>query len=298
MEKMKITFLGTGNAVPTKLRNHTAILVNFKDENILVDCGEGTQRQFRYADMSPTKITKMLLTHWHGDHTLGIPGLFETLAMSEYQKILEVYGPRGTNRHLGIMAELFKEFKIKYESKELSNTKIENEDYIIESREMNHGTPTLAYSIILKDRIRIDKAKLKKFKIPNSPLIGDLQRGKDITFNGKKISAKSVTYTEKGKKITIIMDTGVTPATVEIAKDSDILIVESTFSQEDEKQAREYLHLTAKDAAEIAKKAKAKKLILTHISQRYEHALHIIEKEAKKVFKNTVIAKDLDNFEI
>src|SRR3989344_5903298 len=108
MEKIKITFLGTGNAVPTEKRNHTAILLNYKSENILIDCGEGTQRQFKYAKLSPNKITKLLITHWHGDHVLGIPGLFQTLAMNDYQKTLEVYGPQKTEYFMSALNQLFK----------------------------------------------------------------------------------------------------------------------------------------------------------------------------------------------
>ena len=112
MENLRITFLGTGNAIPTKQRNHTAILVSFRNENILIDCGEGTQRQFRQADLSPTKITKLLITHWHGDHILGIPGMLQTLAMSEYKRTLEVIGPHKTHYFLEAMQDLFKDFKI------------------------------------------------------------------------------------------------------------------------------------------------------------------------------------------
>src|SRR3989344_8797833 len=102
MEKLYITFLGTGATIPTKERNHTAILVNYKDESILVDCGEGTQRQFRIAGISPNRLTKLLITHWHGDHILGIPGLFQTLAMLDYKKRLEIYGPRHTQHYLSL----------------------------------------------------------------------------------------------------------------------------------------------------------------------------------------------------
>lgn len=294
MEKLNITFLGTGNAIPTKQRNHTAILISWRNENILVDCGEGTQRQFKIAEISPAKITKLLITHWHGDHVLGIPGLFQTLAMSEYQKNLQVYGPKGTLNYLGALTDIFKDFKINLDIKEIGNALINLHGIMIESREMTHGIPTNAYSIIIPDKIRLDKKKLRKFKIPDSPLLKQLQHGKDIIVNGRKIKASQVSYIEKGRKITIILDTGINHNALELAKNSDILIIESTFSKEEEIKARESMHLTAEDAATIAKKAKAKKLILTHISQRYEHNLKAIEKEAKKIFRNTKIVKDFD----
>src|SRR3989344_2886418 len=100
MEKVKITFLGTGDAIPTKLRNHTSILAEIGNETIMIDCGEGTQRQLKIAKISPHKITRLLITHWHGDHILGIPGLLQTLATGNYSKILKIYGPRGTKHHI------------------------------------------------------------------------------------------------------------------------------------------------------------------------------------------------------
>jgi len=297
MEKIKLLFLGTGNAIPTEKRNHTAILLTYKNENILIDCGEGTQRQFKIAKESPSKLTKILLTHWHGDHILGLPGLFQTLAMSNYTKTLKIVGPSNTHKHLTTLSNIIN-IQIPLEIKETDAEKIEEKEYVIESLPMSHGTPCNAYSFILKEKIRIDKAKLKKLKIPNSPLIAQLVQGKDITFNGKKIKASSLTYQEPQKKIAFILDTGLNTNLEKIAKDADILICEATFSKEETAQAKEYRHLTAEQAAQLAKKAKVKKLILTHISQRYEHFPEKLLKEAKKIFKNTHLVKDFDTLEL
>lgn len=298
MESIIITFLGTGNAVPTKARNHTAIVVSFLNEHILVDCGEGAQRQYKYTNLNQNKMTKLLITHWHGDHTLGIPGLFQSLAMSDYNKTLNIYGPKGTQDALNLIQQLYRDFHIKTKVTESIGKLVETPVYIIESLPMSHGTPVLGYSIILKDRRRLDKNKIEKLKLPNSPILGDLQAGKDIVWNNKKIKAKEVTFMEKGKKITIILDTNMTENAIKLARNADILILESTFSEKESEKASKYQHLTSKQAATIAKKAKAKKLILTHISQRYEHNTKIIEKEAKKVFKNTIIVKDLDTITV
>ncbi|MCU0642344.1 MAG: ribonuclease Z [archaeon] len=295
MEDIKLAFLGTGSAIPTKKHNHVAILASFADENLLFDCGEGTQRQFRYAEISATKITKIFITHWHGDHILGLPGLFQTLAMSNYSRTLHIYGPRGTRRFIQLIQELIFDFHINLEVHEISSgTVLETRDYKVEAAEMSHGTPTLAYSLILKDKIRLNKAKIKKLKLPNSPILKELQQGKDITVNGKKIKAKSVVYVEKGKKVTFVLDTSYNERAVELAKDSDILVTECSFSKEDADKAREYRHLTSEDAAKIAKLSKSKKLLLTHLSFRYEHNPHLIEKEAKRIFKNTKVVNDLD----
>jgi len=296
MEKITLTFLGTGNAVPTPKRNHTAMLLNYKNENILIDCGEGTQRQFKIAHLSPSKLTKLLITHQHGDHILGIPGLFQTLHMNDYQKVLNIYGPRGTERFISSLQQLFR-LKIKTQVKEVFSKFFENEDFFLEAASMKHDTPCLAYSFVIKEKHRLDKKKLEKLKLPNSPLLKKLQQGKDVTIDGKKIKSSQVSYLEKGRKITFILDTAPNPAAIEMAKDSDILVIEASFSNEEAQLAKERLHLTAHDAAAIAKKAKVNKLILTHISQRYEHNPKIILEEAKMVFKNTTLAKDFDTIE-
>jgi ribonuclease Z len=269
-------------------------LVSFLNEQVLIDCGEGTQRQFKIAGISPARLTRLLITHLHGDHVLGIPGLFQTLAMSEYQKKLQVCGPRGTLRFIHLLQELFHEFRMSANIQEVSGVFVDTPTYAIEAAPMAHGIATNAYAIVLKDRRRLDKVQLKKRKLPNSPLLGELQAGRDIVYEGKKIKASQVSYTEKGKKIVVILDTGMTDSAIALAKGADLLICESTFSSEEAEKARDYKHLTASDAATIAKKAKAKSLILTHISQRYEHTPQIIEKEARKIFKNTRVVKDFD----
>tara|TARA_Y100000310_G_C20541098_1_gene743334 strand:+ start:95 stop:994 length:900 start_codon:yes stop_codon:yes gene_type:complete len=299
MENITITFLGTGNAIPTKKRNHTAIHLALANESILVDCGEGTQRQFRFTEVKPTKLSRLLLTHWHGDHILGLPGLFQTLAMNGYSKTLHIYGPRRTKEKLALIEVLHKDIKISYTASDCQPNIIEDQNkFKITAHEVFHGCPALAYTIELKDQTRIDKAKLKKLKIPHGPHIRQLQLGKDITLDGKKIKSKDLTYIDKGKKVTIILDTEFSPKLVKAAKDSDLLICESTFSKSEEKEAKSHKHLTAEQAAKIAKLSKSKKLILTHISQRYELKLKDLLAEAKKVFKNTEIAKDFDKIEI
>ncbi len=297
-EKIEITFLGTGTSTPTVKRNHTGILLSYADENILVDCGEGIQRQFKKAKISPCKLTKLLITHWHGDHTLGITGLLETLAMSEYQKKLFIYGPKGTKEKLNLLQKVYGRFKIDFEVKEISTGKITEEDFVIESMAMSHGTATNAYSFSLKDKSRIDKDKLKKLKLPNSPLIKELAEGKDIIIENKKIRSKDLTYLENGKKITFILDTGMNANTIKIARDSDILICESSFSAEEKEKAKEYKHLTSIDAATIAKKSNSKKLLLVHISQRYEHNTKPLLEQCKKIFKDSSIPNDLDKISL
>ena len=282
--------------IPTAKRSHTAILLNYKNESILIDCGEGTQRQFKIAKLSPSRLTRILLTHWHGDHVLGLPGLLETLHQSDCQRTLQIYGPRKIKDRVNQMKSLFN-INTKTETTEVSNRVFETKEFIIEAEPMQHGTPALAYSFTIKEKLRLDKAKLKKLKIPHGPHMKQLQQGRSIKLEGKTITPKQVAYKEQGRKVAFILDTKMNPNTIKIAKDADILVCEASFTEEIDSKAREN-HLTAKDAATIAKKAKVKQLILTHLSQRYDYDNKPIENEAKKIFKNTKITKDLDEIEL
>jgi ribonuclease Z len=299
---IKLTFLGTASAIPTETRNHLAILLNYKDETLLIDCGEGTQRQFRKAKLNPCKITRLLITHFHGDHVFGLPGLLQTLALNNYSKILHIYGPKGTKKYI---FEIFKTFipikKIRFEVEEVSGKFLETKDFKITAFALDHDAPTNGYVFEEKPKLRINKEKLKKLKLPNHPDLAKLTQGKNIIINKKSIKYKDLTYLQQGKKISFIFDTKLCNNARKLAKESDLAIIESTFLGESEKGkglAGEYKHLTAKQAAEIAKKQKVKHLILTHISQRYEHKESLLLEEAKKVFPNTKVAEYFMKVEI
>jgi len=298
--KIKINFLGTSAQIPTSKRNHSSVLLSYEGENILVDCGEGTQRQFRKAKLNPCKITRILITHWHSDHILGLPGLLSTLALSGYNKKLYIYGPKGTKIFVKELLGIFK-FKRNYEIvvEETEGGKFcKTDKFYLESERMHHGIPTNAYSFIIKNQLRLDKKKIKKLKFLPGQLLKKLKEGKDITYEKKKYKSKDFIYEEKGKKISFVLDTLVNKRIVPFVKGSDILVCESSFSSKNNKEAKEHLHLTAEQCGEIAKKSKSYKLILTHISQRYENNLKELLLEAKKNFKNTIISEDLDKLEI
>ena len=289
---MEIIFLGTGQAIPTKRRNHTAILIRYENESILFDCGEGTQRQLRIARVNPCKLTRIFITHWHGDHVLGLPGLLQTLALNNYKKTLYVYGPIGTKRFFSIILRtfMFKQ-RINVVIKEIRKS-IREKNFLVEAFRLNHGCPCLGYSFKEKDKRKIDIKALRRLGIKPGPIIGMLQKGKSIRLGKRIIKAKDVTYIKKGRKVSIILDTGLCNNCYTAARDANILICEATYSQELKDKAAEYKHLTARQAAQIAKKARAKKLVLTHISQRYEYKNKKILLEAKKIFKNSVLAHD------
>ncbi len=297
---INITFLGTGDQIPSRARNHTAILLNFKNENLLFDCGEGTQRQFRKANLNPYKVTRILISHWHGDHVLGLPGILSTLALGEYNKTLFIYGPKGIKEKIKKILEVFnfhRDYKI--EVQEIRpGVFYEGKDFYLECEEMDHGVPSLAYSFIKKGYLRIDKEKLRKSKIPQSPILQKLKEGKDIIFDGKKFKFKDLTYREEEEKVSIVMDTKMNKKIIPFVKNSNLFISEGTYLKELNKEAEEHMHLTVSQAAEIAKKAKVEKLILTHISSRHIKDLKYLLSEARKIFKKSYLVKDLDKIKI
>jgi ribonuclease Z len=291
---MEVTLLGTSSMIPTAERNHSGSLLSYKNEKILVDCGEGIQRQFRKAKISPTKITRILITHWHGDHVLGLPGLMLTLAANNYNKTLQIYGPKGTKNNIKKMFDFFILRNIvKYKITEVEEgTFFEDDIFILEVLPLEHGVKTLAYAFTEKDRRKINMDYLRKKDVTAGPVIKDLQKGKDIIVNGNKIKAKDATTLVKGKKVAFVSDTRKCPNAVKIAKNADILICESTYLHELKEQAKERGHMSAKEAAQVAKQAKVKKLILTHFSQRYKN-VKVLEDEARVTFKNVIAGKDL-----
>ena len=296
---VKVIFLGTSAQIPTARRNHSAILINHGGENILVDCGEGTQRQFRKAKLNPCKITKILITHIHGDHIFGLPGLLSTLNFNDYAKELHIFGPKGIKKFLeGFLniSGVKRNFNFKVE--EVSGKFFESEDFYLESEKMEHGINTNAYNFVIKDKLRIDKDKMNKLKISSGPFLKKLKEGKDVLIKGKKIKSKNLTYLEKGKKVSIVLDTLYNNKIEKFVKDANLLICESSFGSDLKDLAKEHLHLTAEQTGKIAKKAKVDKLLLTHISQRYENNKKFLLEDAKKNFKDVQIVNDLDIFEI
>ena len=311
VEKIKLNFLGTGSAIPTARRNHPATLLQYKAENILVDCGEGTQRQFRKAGINPCKITKILISHWHGDHVLGLPGLLQTLMLNGYNRKLEIYGPRGTSVKVRQFFDLIgrKGQKLDVRVSEFGGRSVgvsevifDDGDFQIEAAEMDHDAPAVGYAFVVKEKMRLDKDKLAKLKIGNSPLVGELAKGKVVEIDGKEVDGKKLTYKDVARKVVFVMDTRYNENAVKLAKGADLLISEATYSEAEAELADEYGHLTSVGAAKIAKKAGAKNLALIHLSQRYDEIPKVILKEAKSELTGAkigvVVPEDLDEVEL
>lgn len=285
--------------MPTKERNPSAAYLDYKRDGILFDCAEGTQRQIRIAGLNLAKITKILISHWHGDHVLGLPGLLLTIASLNLAHGVDIYGPEGSKKAFKQMfGGIAFETKFNITVTEVSEGKFyENNDYYLESAPMKHSVPCVAYSFCEKDRRRINVSAISKLGIPEGPLLGKLARGESIEWNGKKIEPDKVTRIVRGRKITFITDTRPNKNCKKIARNSDVLVIDSTYTSELKEKAEEHGHLTALEAAQIASQANVKKLVLTHFSARYKDT-HPLEEDAKTAFNNVVAAYDFMRLKI
>ncbi len=294
---VRIVFFGTGGSWPSPERNVMSIGIQVDSDVLLFDCGEGTQRQMMRTNMSFMKVKRIFITHYHGDHFLGIAGLVQTMALNERKEPLEIYGPE---RSIDILT---KYLSIGYYSTtfpiylhELNGgERLDFGDYEILTMRVDHPVPTLAYALKEKDIPRIDRDKAKKLGL-SSQILEKLRREGRIEYGGKEITIDEVSGGMRiGRKIVYSGDTKPMEEMIEFARDADVLIHEATVESSLEDKANKYGHSSARQAAEIAKKARVRNLLLVHISPRYKDA-SVIEKEARSIFSNSMVMKDLDEF--
>lgn len=293
---MELTFLGTSSMVPTKERNVSGIYLSFKEEGILFDCGEGTQRQMNITGIKRTSVTRVYITHWHGDHVAGLIGLIQTLGNEHITRPIHIYGPKETKKRFQSMCDaFFFNEKIEVILHELDPKKPERctdeEEFEVWAVGLEHSIPCIGFRFVEKDRVNLDKSKMAKLGLTEGPHLAKLKSGDSIEWKKKKISPDDVCITTPGKVIVYIPDTLYCKAAIELARDADVLIAESTYTAALQEKALEYSHMTARESAQIASQAGVKKLYLTHFSQRYK-TTEEIEQDARTVFDNVVCAKD------
>ena len=298
---MKVVFLGTGGSWPTKFRNVMSIALQFGSETILFDCGEGTQRQMTYTNVSFMKIKRIFITHFHADHFLGIPGLLQTMNLNDREEELHIYGPEGTIELVKTMLSLgyFRPNFDIYVHDLRPDEVIAGNGYTVRAVKVCHNVPAYGYVFQENDRPgKFNKPRALELGIPEGPLFGRLQRGQSIEIDGKVITPDMVLGPpRKGLKIAYSGDTAPCDSLLEASRDSDLLIHESTFTEDMAEKARKFGHSTAKGAAELAKKAGVLRLALVHLSPRYERPEPVLN-EAKSVFENTFVPDDLEEIEI
>lgn len=304
---MDVFFLGTGAGVPAKLRNVTSVALKLLEERgaiWLFDCGEATQHQILRTSIKPRRIEKIFITHMHGDHIYGLPGLLASRSFQGGDTELTLYGPKGVKDYVQISLSVSQTY-LKYPLTIIEideGTVFEDEQFIVEARLLEHGIPSYGYRIVEKDKPGTLLAdKLTEAGIQPGPIYKKIKNGEKVELEDGRIinPADFVGPAQKGRIVTILGDTRKCAAAYHLAKNANLLIHESTFSAGEENLAYEYFHSTTLQAADVAKEAGAKALCLTHISSRYDrNDWAILVQEAQTIFADTEIAEDFKEIHI
>ncbi|MFW5998820.1 MAG: ribonuclease Z [bacterium] len=298
MEPVKLTILGSGSIIPTPDRNHTSLWIRSGKNVFLWDCGEGTQKQLQIAGLSYMKIDKIFITHWHTDHFAGLPGLLETLSLSGRKSKLQIIGPE-TDRYMPLILNLTGN-KFNYEietinteyQKEKEKIIINENNYTISSVPALHSIPAAAYCFQQKESWNIDLEKAASYGLSPGPILKEIKEKGTIYYNNKKIKLNQIANYNSGKKIVYSGDTRPSPLIEKMAHKADILIHDSTFLDNGSEK-----HSTVKEAAELARRAEVKKLILIHYSRRYKN-LQALKDKAEKYFSKVILARDFMNIKV
>lgn len=293
---LSATLLGTGAACPTIERNVAAIAVQREGETILFDCGEGTQRQMMRYGVS-FAFREIFFTHYHADHMLGVIGLLRTMGLQDRTAPVTLYGPRGAQRILGAAIGLgIERNKFPVEIVELKvGDRLKRDEYDIVVFETEHRADTVGFVLAEHTRLgRFNPARARELGIPEGPLWGRLHKGETVELpDGRRIGpAELVGAPRRGRTLVYTGDTRPTLRVVEAARGADLLIHEATFGEEEVERAAETGHSTAAQAAEVAREAGVRRLVLTHISARYSREAPELLAEAKAVFPETIVARD------
>jgi len=294
---LSIRFLGTSASRPTVERNVASLVVVREGETLMFDCGEGTQRQMMRYHVS-FALEDIFFTHFHADHVIGVIGLMRTMALQGRTEPLRLWGPRGATKMLRRAEQFgFDRLSFPLEITEVaSDAPIARKGYAIVPFAVDHkGSPSLGYAIVEDSRKgRFNPDRARELGIPEGPLWGQIHRGNAITLPDGRTIEPSMLVGEprSGRRIVITGDTRPCATTQEMSRDADALIHEATFSDEEAERAAETGHSTAREAAMLARAADVRRLFLTHISARYSRDATELDREARNVYPNVVIAKD------
>ncbi|MDF0478875.1 ribonuclease Z [Vagococcus sp. PNs007] len=305
---MEIEFLGTGAGVPAKQRNVTSMALKLLDERNAVwlfDCGEGTQQQILRTNLRPRKIEKIFITHLHGDHIFGLPGLLSSRSFQGGEEPLTIIGPKGIKNYVETslkISESHVKYPIIYNEIDETGVIFKDHQFTVSCLPLDHRIKCYGYRIEEADHEgELQVEALKELDIPAGPLYGRLKKGEKVQLeDGRIIDGKDfVGPSQKGRIVTILGDTRKHHNAEILAKDADLLVHESTFNKNEKKLAKAYFHSTTEEAAEVARDSGVEKLVLTHISARYVgNSARELENEAKDIFPNSQIVRDFDCIDI
>lgn len=293
-----LTILGCSSQQPTRYRNHGAYLVRWNEQGLLFDPGEGTQRQFIFANVAPTCVNKIFVSHFHGDHCLGLGSMLMRLNLDKVTHPVHCYYPASGKAYF----DRLRYGTIYHQMIDIVEHPIREEGLVeeidgfrIEARFLKHGVDNLGWRITERDVRKFDRAKLDEAGV-KGPMVRLLQEKGELDVLGKLVRLDDVSHIRQGDSLAVVLDTLPCQAAFDLAQGAALLLCESTYLEEHRDLAGQHHHLTAKQAAEIAKKAQAKKLILTHFSARYRDSADF-ENEARTIFPNTFTAEDFKVFD-
>lgn len=304
---VKLVFLGTGAGMPSKGRNVTSIALQLLEERgttWLFDCGEATQHQILHTNIRPRRIEKIFITHLHGDHIFGLPGLLSSRTFLGGEDLLTIYGPKGIKEYVETSFKIsgtYLKYPIQYQEI-IEGIIFEDDTFLVNAIELEHGVQSFGYQIIEKDLPgELNVPELKKQGVQPGPIYKLLKEGRTVSLeDGRVLNGNDfIGASKKGRKIAIAGDTRMTGKSQLLARGMDVVVHESTFADEETKHAYDYFHSTSTQVATIAKVENIHTLFLTHISARYQGELsNTLLNEARSIFENTFIANDFDEFEI
>jgi ribonuclease Z len=303
---MRVIPLGTSSGKPTLKRNVSALAVAREAEWLLFDCGEGTQMQITRAGLSPSRLSAVFITHLHGDHFNGLPGLLSTMGLDRRTRGLGLTGPQGIREYLDLLERLrvaFLTYPVElrqFNSLAESTVVYETAEYSVSALALDHRLFALGYRIDERPRPgRFNVEQARKLGVPEGPLWGRLQSGEDVRLVDNSVvrSSDVMGAARPGKSIAYCLDTRPCAMAVQLARNVDLLIHEATYTEEFASEAQQYGHSTAAQAARTARDAGARRLLITHFSTRFPDPTPLLE-EARAIFPDTILAEDLMEIEV
>jgi len=298
----ELVVLGTASQAPTRKRNHNGYFLRWDDEGLLFDPGEGTQRQMLFAGVTASQVTRICITHFHGDHSLGLPGVLQRMSLDRVAHPVQACYP-GVNQEV---FECLRHASLFHDVLALRETPVDGDGVIadvpafrLEARALSHLVPTFGYRLTEPDGRRMLAEELAAMGIAG-PDIGRLQREGHLQAGGKRITLDEVSEPRRGQRFAFVMDTRLCDAAFELAQAADMLVCEATFADADADLAHDYGHLTAGQAGRIAAESGARLLVLTHFSQRYETwpAARLRDDAARAFGGEIILAADLDRIDV
>jgi ribonuclease Z len=288
-----LVVLGTSSQVPTRTRNHNGYLLRWDAEGLLFDPGEGTQRQFTFAGVSTARVTRILLTHLHGDHCLGLPGVLQRIAMDGRGDEVPIHFPASGQEFVERLcnASIGRHCPIRLEPFDDAGDEIEVGPFRLIGLPLAHRIPTLGWRVEEAPRTHLLPERLLATGV-HGPDAGRLLDEGSVVVAGRTVELEEVSEVRPGHRAAVVMDTMVCDNAVRLARDVDLLLCEATFLESESFLARDYGHLTAREAATIAREADVRQLVLSHFSSRYG-SLEGHRREAAEIFPQVVVASDL-----